>query len=126
MIRAMRKKRALVFVSLAVFVGILLAAALPQLSYPLWFDQGAFAACALVLNRGGVFLRDCWDVRGPITPYSTPSRCASPKSLRASLLLTFSGKRSRRWGSAGWLGGGGDIGSQRSLPQPPIGSAWHR
>ncbi len=46
----------------------LLAVALPQVWYPMWFDQGAFAACGDVLRRGGVFLRDCWDVRGPLTP----------------------------------------------------------
>ncbi|MCS6846840.1 MAG: hypothetical protein RMN52_03900 [Anaerolineae bacterium] len=46
----------------------LLAVGLPQIWYPMWFDQGAFAACGDVLRRGGVFLRDCWDVRGPLTP----------------------------------------------------------
>lgn len=50
--------------------GLLLAlAALPQLVYPLWFDQGAFAACGATLRAGGVFLRDCWEVRGPLTPF---------------------------------------------------------
>ncbi|RMG65167.1 MAG: hypothetical protein D6709_03380 [Chloroflexi bacterium] len=46
----------------------LTAIGLPQVWYPMWFDQGAFAACGDVLRRGGVFLRDCWDVRGPLTP----------------------------------------------------------
>jgi hypothetical protein len=46
----------------------LLGVGLPQVWYPLWFDQGAFAACGDVLRRGGVFLHDCWDVRGPLTP----------------------------------------------------------
>jgi hypothetical protein len=51
---------------LKVLFAILLAVlALPQLWYPLWFDQGAFAACADVLRRGGVMFRDCFDVRGP-------------------------------------------------------------
>ncbi|MCS6772729.1 MAG: hypothetical protein NZ693_01280 [Thermoflexales bacterium] len=39
-----------------------------QATYPFWFDQGAFGACGATLLRGGVFLRDCWDVRGPMTP----------------------------------------------------------
>lgn len=43
-----------------------LALAAPQLWYPLWFDQGAFAACADALRRGGVMYRDCWEVRGPL------------------------------------------------------------
>ena len=46
---------------------ILALAGLPQVWYPPWFDQGAFAACGQILNAGGVFLRDCWDVRGPLT-----------------------------------------------------------
>lgn len=46
----------------------LLAVGSPQVWYPMWFDQGAFAACGDVLRRGGIFLRDCWDVRGPLTP----------------------------------------------------------
>jgi len=45
-----------------------LSVGLPQVWYPLWFDQGAFAACGDILRQGGVFLRDCWDVRGPLTP----------------------------------------------------------
>ena len=44
----------------------LLILGLPQLLYPLWFDQGAFAACAQTVLRGGVLFRDCWEVRGPL------------------------------------------------------------
>ncbi|NJM39881.1 MAG: hypothetical protein HC853_03445 [Anaerolineae bacterium] len=44
--------------------------ALPQLWYPLWFDQGAFAACADVIRRGGVMYRDCWEVRGPLAAFA--------------------------------------------------------
>ena len=46
----------------------LLSVGLPQVWYPMWFDQGAFAACGDALRRGGGFLRACWDVRGPLTP----------------------------------------------------------
>ncbi len=56
-------------VSLAAIAALgLLAVGLPQVWYPMWFDQGAFAACGDVIRRGGIFLRDCWDVRGPLTP----------------------------------------------------------
>ena len=47
-------------------IAALAVLALPQLWYPLWFDQGAFAACADVIRRGGVMYRDCWEVRGPL------------------------------------------------------------
>ncbi|MCL5998784.1 MAG: glycosyltransferase family 39 protein [Chloroflexi bacterium] len=55
------------FLALLALIGtaILFAIAAPQLWYPLWFDQGAFAACAQELQHGGVMYRDCWDVRGP-------------------------------------------------------------
>ena len=59
------------FVAIAVMALAALAVlsvGLPQVWYPMWFDQGAFAACGDVLRRGGVFLRECWDVRGPLTP----------------------------------------------------------
>jgi hypothetical protein len=46
-----------------------------QLLFPLWFDQGAFATCADVLRRGGAMWRDCWEVRGTLTPllYALPA-----------------------------------------------------
>lgn len=54
---------------------ITLVTGFPQLLYPLWFDQGAFATCADVLLRGGTMWRDCWEVRGPLTPllYALPA-----------------------------------------------------
>lgn len=63
-----------VAVLIAIVVLAMLAVAAPQIWYPLWFDQGAFAACADVLRRGGVMYRDCWDARGPLTPmlYALP------------------------------------------------------
>lgn len=69
-----------------VIAALLLAlAALPQLVYPLWFDQGAFAACGASLRAGGVFLRDCWEARGPLTPllYAIPMAIsAAPVAIR--------------------------------------------
>lgn len=62
------RTRPVVFGLLAILSLALLAVAMPQAWYPMWFDQGAFAACGDALRRGGVFLRDCWDVRGPLTP----------------------------------------------------------
>ena len=62
-----------------IFAGVaLLILGLPQLLYPLWFDQGAFAACAQVVLHGGALFRDCWEVRGPLTPllYALPMAVA--------------------------------------------------
>ena len=64
--RALFRFAAIALVALGALA--LLSVGLPQVWYPMWFDQGAFAACGDVLRRGGVFLRDCWDVRGPLTP----------------------------------------------------------
>ncbi len=64
---------------------VMALAALPQLMYPLWFDQGAFAACGAALRGGGVFLRDCWEARGPLTPllYTVPMLVSvAPVALR--------------------------------------------
>jgi len=64
---------------------VMALAALPQLMYPLWFDQGAFAACGAALHAGGIFLRDCWEARGPLTPllYAIPMTfSAAPIAVR--------------------------------------------
>ena len=69
---------------------LLLAVAAPQLFYPLWFDQGAFAACADVLRHAGVMYRDCWEVRGPATAiaYAIPmSLSSSPVAIHLFDLL---------------------------------------
>ncbi|HEY3342453.1 MAG TPA: hypothetical protein VGK81_10560, partial [Anaerolineae bacterium] len=60
----------------------LAALAAPQLWYPLWFDQGAFAACADIVRQGGVIFRDCFDVRGPavVVAYLIP-RLFSPSPV---------------------------------------------
>lgn len=68
---------------LTVVAGVLLLAlGLPQLFYPWWFDQGAFAACAQVLLRGGAMYRDCFEVRGPLMAfwYALPM-ALSPQSM---------------------------------------------
>ncbi len=64
----MSLRRVIAPIGILALTMLLAAAGLPQVWYPPWFDQGAFAACGQVLNHGGVFLRDCWDVRGPLTP----------------------------------------------------------
>jgi len=69
---------------------LLLAIALPQLWYPLWFDQGALAACADVLRHGGALYRDCWEVRGPaaVLAYTIPMLVSpSPVAIHAFDLL---------------------------------------
>lgn len=55
-------------ITVAAIAICIVVVASPQLLYPLWFDQGAFAACANVIRSGGAFLRDCWEVRGVLTP----------------------------------------------------------
>jgi hypothetical protein len=76
---------------LLVLGGIALAAlAAPQLWYPLWFDQGAFAACADILRQGGVMFRDCFDVRGPavVVAYLIPRLfSSSPVAIHVFDLL---------------------------------------
>jgi hypothetical protein len=57
-------------IAIVLFIVALAVLALPQLWYPLWFDQGAFAACADVIRRGGVMYRDCWEVRGPLAAFA--------------------------------------------------------
>lgn len=68
-----------------IFWILMAIAALPQLVYPLWFDQGAFAACGASIRDGGIFLRDCWEERGPLTPmlYALPmALSAAPVAIR--------------------------------------------
>ncbi|MCL4506649.1 MAG: glycosyltransferase family 39 protein [Chloroflexi bacterium] len=83
--------RRLIVVGAAVIAGVaLLAVALPQLWYPLWFDQGALAACADALRRGGALFRDCWEVRGPaaVLAYAIPMLASpSPVAIHAFDLL---------------------------------------
>ena len=70
------QRRPFIFLVLGIAAFLLPALiALPLIWTPLWFDQGAFGACADVLRRGGLFFRDCWDVRGPLTPilYAIPT-----------------------------------------------------
>jgi hypothetical protein len=65
--------------------------AAPQLWYPLWFDQGAFAACADILRQGGVMFRDCFDVRGPavVVAYLIPRLfSSSPVAIHIFDLLS--------------------------------------
>jgi hypothetical protein len=74
-------------VLLVVALGLLAA---PQLWYPLWFDQGAFAACADILRQGGVMFRDCFDVRGPavVVAYLIPRLfSSSPVAIHVFDLL---------------------------------------
>lgn len=39
--------------------------AAPQLIYPFGHDQGIYSACADVIRRGGVPIRDCFESKGP-------------------------------------------------------------
>ncbi len=79
------------FLFFGIDVLLLLAlVALPLVWTPLWFDQSAFAACADVLRRGGLFFRDCWDSRGPLTPilYALPTLVSpTPMAVQAFNLM---------------------------------------
>lgn len=69
---------------------LMLLTSFQQIGYPLWFDQSVFAACADVLRRGGVFFRDCWDARGPLTPmlYAIPTLLSpAPAAIQTFNLL---------------------------------------
>jgi hypothetical protein len=69
---------------------LMLLTGFQQIAYPLWFDQSAFAACADVLRRGGLFFRDCWDARGPLTPalYAIPTLLSpTPAAIQTFNLL---------------------------------------
>jgi hypothetical protein len=82
--------RVMTFAGAGIVIALLLAVAAPQLFYPLWFDQGAFAACADALRHGGVMYRDCWEVRGPAIAlvYMIPmSLSSSPVAIHLFDLL---------------------------------------
>lgn len=84
--RMMLTLRLLLVAGIVVAGALLLAVALPQLWYPLWFDQGALAACADVLRHGGALYRDCWEVRGPaaVLAYTIPMLVSpSPVAIHA-------------------------------------------
>ena len=59
----------------------LLVLAVPQLWYPLGFDQAVYAACGDVIKHGGVAVRDCFETKqmGVMLMYAIPmSLTASP------------------------------------------------
>ena len=47
----------------AAIVAGLAGVALPQLLYPLGFDQAVYAACGDVIRRGGVPIKDCFETK---------------------------------------------------------------
>jgi 4-amino-4-deoxy-L-arabinose transferase-like glycosyltransferase len=103
---ANNRRRLAIIGAAIVAVVLLLAIAAPQINYPLWFDQGAFAACADALRHGGVMYRDCWEVRGPAIAiaYAIPmSLSPSPAAIHLFDLLwqaataVILGWLARRW-----------------------------
>jgi hypothetical protein len=78
-------------ITLAIFAVIALAVlAAPQLIYPFGHDQGIYSACADVIKRGGVPIRDCFESKGPgvMTLYAIPlSLSFSTVSVTAFVLL---------------------------------------
>ena len=65
-------------------------AALPQLFYPLGFDQAVYAACGYVIKNGGVPIRDCFETKqmGVMLMYAIPLRFTqSPMAIHAFALI---------------------------------------
>ncbi len=54
----------------------LIVVALPQLYYPLGFDQAVYAACGYAIKNGGVPIRDCFETKqmGVMVMYAIPMR----------------------------------------------------
>jgi hypothetical protein len=64
--------------------------ALPQLLYPLGFDQAVYAACGDAIRRGGVPIKDCFETKqmGVMLMYSIAQRLSpSPPAIHALTLL---------------------------------------
>ncbi|MEO6060649.1 MAG: hypothetical protein ABIQ99_01775, partial [Thermoflexales bacterium] len=64
--------------------------ALPQLLYPLGFDQAVYAACGDVIRRGGVPIKDCFETKqmGVMVMYSIAQRLSmAPPAIHALTLV---------------------------------------
>ena len=64
--------------------------ALPQLFYPLGFDQAVYAACGYVIKNDGVPIRDCFETKqmGVMLMYAIPLRFTqSPMAIHAFALI---------------------------------------
>lgn len=81
--RLSRSVRAII---LAVIAIALVPIALPQLYYPLGFDQAVYAACGYAIRNGGVPIRDCFETKqmGVMVMYAIPMRFTmSPVAIHA-------------------------------------------
>ena len=68
----------------------LIMVALPQLYYPLGFDQAVYAACGYAIKNGGVPIRDCFETKqmGVMVMYALPMLFTlSPIAIHAFTLV---------------------------------------
>ena len=68
----------------------LMMVALPQLYYPLGFDQAVYAACGYAIKNGGVPIRDCFETKqmGVMVMYALPMLFTlSPIAIHAFTLV---------------------------------------
>ncbi len=73
----------------ALLIGLGLVA-LPQLLYPLGFDQAVYAACGDAIRRGGVPIKDCFETKqmGVMVMYSIAQRVSlAPPAIHALTLV---------------------------------------
>ena len=81
-----------VLIALLSLIGLLILAmlAVPQLGYPLGFDQAVYAACGYAIKNGGVPIRDCFETKqmGIMLMYALPMLFTlSPIAIHALTLV---------------------------------------
>ncbi len=69
----------------------LLVLAVPQLWYPLGFDQAVYAACGDVIKHGGVAVRDCFETKqmGVMVMYAIPMSLTHTPATNAMAIHGF-------------------------------------
>lgn len=90
MVSSSRARRALNGLGWAALLVVLGVVALPQLIYPLGFDQAVYAACGDAIRRGGVPIKDCFETKqmGVMVMYSLAMAVsATPPAIHALTLV---------------------------------------
>ena len=69
----------------------MIVVALPQLYYPLGFDQAVYAACGYAIKNGGVPIRDCFETKqmGVMLMYAIPMALTPSATGLTILRLRF-------------------------------------
>ena len=81
------RRRGFLILLLLIVCGVV---ALPQLFYPLGFDQAVYAACGYVIKNGGVPIQDCFETKqmGVMLMYAIPMLFTlSPLAIHAFTLV---------------------------------------